>query len=96
MRCYGEARFNYHHLEMVHPEYRRLFDQQAAAVEDTMTPVYAKTEGVHQALLRNLVDQVLQRLGDEQLHEYVPEAIREATRVPGSTAGHSVASPSAT
>jgi ATP-dependent DNA helicase RecG len=75
VRCYGEARFNYHHLEMVHPEYRRLFDQQAAAVEDTMTPVYAKTEGVHQALLRNLVDQVLQKLGDEQLHEYVPEAI---------------------
>jgi ATP-dependent DNA helicase RecG len=75
LRCYGEARFNYDHMEMVHPEYRRLFDQQTAAVEETMTPVYAKTEGVHQTLLRNLVDQVLHRLDGEQLHEFVPEAV---------------------
>jgi len=75
LRCYGEARNGYHQVEMVHPEYRRLFDQQTAVVEEAMTPVYAKTEGVHQTLLRNLVDQALQRLGDERLQEYVPEAI---------------------
>jgi ATP-dependent DNA helicase RecG len=75
LRCYGEARYGYHQVEMVHPEYRRLFDQQEAIVEETMTPVYAKTEGVHQTLLRNLVDQALGKLGDERLQEYVPEAI---------------------
>jgi ATP-dependent DNA helicase RecG len=72
VRCYGEARFNNHHIEMVHPEYRRLFEQQAVEVEDTMTPVYAKTEGVHQALLRSLIDQVLDRLDEQSLEEYVP------------------------
>jgi ATP-dependent DNA helicase RecG len=77
LRCYGEARFNNHHLEMVHPEYRRLFDQHAAPVEETMTPVYAKTEGVHQALLRNLIDQVLHRLDAQQLQEYVPSELLE-------------------
>lgn len=75
VRCYGEARFNNHRIEMVHPEYRRLLDTQAAAVEETMTPVYAKTEGVHQALLRNLIDQVLNRLNGEKLQEYVPDAL---------------------
>ena len=75
VRCFGEARFNNHRIEMVHPEYRRLFDQQPTAVEDTMTPVYPKTEGVHQALLRSLIDQVLHKLDGEQLQEYVPEAL---------------------
>ena len=75
VRCYGEARFNNQRIEMVHPEYRRLLDGQAAAVEETMTPVYAKTEGVHQALLRNLIDQVLHKFDGEKLEEYVPDAL---------------------
>ena len=83
LRCYGEARNGFHQVEMVHPEYRRLFDQQAAIVEEAMTPVYAKTEGVHQTLLRNLVDQALQRLGDERLQEYVPAAVLEQHDFPG-------------
>jgi ATP-dependent DNA helicase RecG len=82
LRCYGEARNGYHQVEMVHPEYRRLFDQQTAVVEEAMTPVYAKTEGVHQTLLRNLVDQALHRLGEEGLQEYVPAAIAKQYSFP--------------
>jgi ATP-dependent DNA helicase RecG len=82
VRCFGEARFNNHRIEMVHPEYRRLFDQQAAAVEDAMTPVYPKTEGVHQALLRSLIDQVLSRLENDSLAEYVPGALLEKYNFP--------------
>lgn len=75
VRCFGEARYNNHHIEMVHPEYRRIFDQQSAVVEETMTPVYPKTEGVNQALLRNLIDQVLLKLEQQKLSEYVPEVL---------------------
>ncbi len=75
VRCYGEARMNNHRIEMVHPEYRRIFDDTNSAVEDTLTPVYPKTEGVHQAMLRNLVDQVLQKLDSHNLDEYVPAEI---------------------
>jgi len=82
VRCFGEARFNNHRIEMVHPEYRRLFEQQAAAVEDAMTPVYPKTEGVHQALLRSLIDQVLNRLENESLAEYVPDALLDKYNFP--------------
>ena len=83
LRCYGEARFNNHRLEMVHPEYRRLFDQQSAAVEETMTPVYPKTEGVNQALLRNLIDQVLHKLDGDGLREHVPETLMRRHGFPG-------------
>ncbi len=75
LRCFGEARSNNHRIEMVHPEYRRLFDHQETVVEETMTPVYPKTEGVNQALLRNLIDQVLNRLDTKKLNEYVPSAL---------------------
>ena len=77
LRCFGEARYNNHRIEMVHPEYRRIFDQQASAVEETLTPVYPKTEGVSQSLLRNLIDQVLNRLDEDRLNEYVPSALVE-------------------
>jgi ATP-dependent DNA helicase RecG len=75
VRCYGEARLNNNRIEMVHPEYRRLFEQQEAKVEDTMTPVYPKTEGVNQALLRRLIDQVLDRLDGKTLEEHVPDEL---------------------
>ncbi len=83
VRCYGEARFNHRRLEMVHPEYRRVFDQQTAGVEENMTPVYPKTEGVNQALLRNLIDQVLQRLDGDRLCDYVPDALLSKHGFPG-------------
>ena len=83
VRCYGEARFTHSRLEMVHPEYRRVFDQQTPGVEENMTPVYPKTEGVNQALLRSLIDQVLQKLDGDRLCEYVPDALLSRHGFPG-------------
>ena len=77
VRCYGEARMNNHRIEMVHPEYRRIFDDTNSSVEETLTPVYPKTEGVHQAMLRSLVDQALQKLDSHNLEEYVPVEIQK-------------------
>ena len=82
VRCYGEARFNNHRIEMVHPEYRRLLERQEVTVEETMTPVYPKTEGVSQSLLRNLIDQVLNRLNDDRLYDYIPGAILQKHGLP--------------
>ncbi len=77
LRCFGEARYSNHRIEMVHPEYRRIFDQQASVVEETLTPVYPKTEGISQSLLRNLIDQVLSRLDENSLSENVPSELLE-------------------
>ncbi|MCW9058836.1 MAG: ATP-dependent DNA helicase RecG [Gammaproteobacteria bacterium] len=69
IRCYGEARPGAVTLEMVHPEYQRLEEEVAPAVEESLTPVYPATEGVHQLTLRRLADQALQAL--EGSHEQV-------------------------
>jgi ATP-dependent DNA helicase RecG len=62
IRCYGEVRSGPSSAEMVHPEYRLIAPGEPAPVEETLTPVYPATEGVHQPTLRSLTEQALQRL----------------------------------
>lgn len=75
LRCFGEARLNKATLEMVHPEYRRLFDD--VTVNDTLTPFYPATEGVQQQRLRFLTEQVLPLLDadDNSLTEWLPDTV---------------------
>lgn len=58
LRCFGEVRAGPTGLEMVHPEYRSVADEDAGP-DAAFTPVYPTTEGLHQARLRRLVDQVI-------------------------------------
>ncbi len=58
IRCFGEARRGAATLEMVHPEYRLVGDE-AAAVEESLTPIYPAGDGIQQPTLRRLTDQVL-------------------------------------
>jgi ATP-dependent DNA helicase RecG len=60
LRLFGEVRATIGGgLEMVHPEYQRIQRRGELALEQGLTPVYPMGEGVRQALLRNLLDQVL-------------------------------------
>ena len=59
LRCFGEARFGASSMEIIHPEYELLINNEPTKVEDCLTPVYPTTEGVHQALLRRISDQAL-------------------------------------
>lgn len=68
MRCYGEVRKGVKHLEMVHPEYKLTeADDALAQVDESLTPVYPATEGLHQLTLRSLSDQALQLLKENRL-----------------------------
>jgi ATP-dependent DNA helicase RecG len=62
---------------MVHPEYQRVDPDQPMAVDDSLTPVYPTTEGVHQLTLRGLMQQLLDYLEDQpsSLPELLPEAL---------------------
>ena len=76
LRCVGEVRLGYRGLEIVHPEYRRMTDDQIIPVEETLTPIYPTTEGLHQRSLRSLTDQALNLLNEGNfLEEYLPETI---------------------
>lgn len=76
IKCFGEVRRGAKGLEMAHPEYQFLGEEQPAAVEESLTPVYPTTEGLRQATLRNLTDQALALLQQNLLHELLPEEFR--------------------
>lgn len=70
VRCYGEIREGYHGHEITHPEYRVLGEHEIGPPEATLTPVYPLTEGIHQNLLRRLIQQALAMV--DQLRDWLP------------------------
>lgn len=82
LRCFGEVRAGKGKLEMAHPEYRRILDDAPVEVEDTLTPVYPAAEGVHQTLLRNLAIQVLTKVNEISLPEWLPERLLTKKKYP--------------
>jgi ATP-dependent DNA helicase RecG len=61
---YGEVRLGYYGLEMTHPDYRHLAEDEAGTTASQLTPVYPLTEGLHQKTLQRLIEQALE-LGRE-------------------------------
>ena len=74
--CHGEARASPGGMEMVHPEYRLLGDEEAAPIDDRLTPVYPAVAGLGQTPLRRLIGQALDRLErNPAIAELLPEAV---------------------
>lgn len=76
IRCYGEARRVTNHLEIIHPEYSAVSEQDITPTDETLTPIYPTTDGVHQLTLKRLIDQVLEMMNKEGsvlLSDYLPE-----------------------
>ncbi len=80
--CFGEARRGSSGLEMIHPEYRLLREEQNAATSDSLTPIYPATEGVQQGRLRSLTDQALQQMRDTPPPELLPATIMQKLGMP--------------
>ncbi len=84
LRCYGEVRFGAATLEMIHPEYRRVDELTLTAVEESLTPIYPATEGLHQLSLRTLTQQALRLLatGEITLEEWLPKTVLAPLELP--------------
>jgi len=80
--CFGEARKGAATLEMIHPEYRILKQNQDAATDECLTAIYPATEGVQQGRLRNLTDQALRLMRDAPPSELLPKGVREKLDLP--------------
>ena len=80
--CFGEARKGSAGLEMIHPEYRVLRENQDAAINETLTPIYPATEGVQQGRLRHLTDQALQIMQSSAPEELLPQSVRNDLDLP--------------
>ena len=81
LRCFGETRRGATRLEFVHPEYQ-ILQQNDTGIEQSLTPIYPKTDGVHQTLLKKLSDQVLSKINQGHLIDWLPEQVTQAHRFP--------------
>lgn len=84
VRCYGQVRFGQNSLEMVHPEYRVINEQQNVELDEQLTAIYPSTEGLQQTRLRKLTEQAIQVLNNnpEHLVELLPENILAKLNLP--------------
>ena len=58
--CFGEVRKIGKRIEMIHPQYRILKQDEQVALPLTLEPVYPTTKGLHQKRIQSLVEQALQ------------------------------------
>jgi ATP-dependent DNA helicase RecG len=82
IRCFGEARRGPAGLEIVHPEYRRVDPNAAAAPEEHLTPIYPLTEGVTQGRLRMLVGSALDQTAVGDIEDWLPPTVLADSRLP--------------
>ncbi len=67
IRFFGEPRRGPQGFEFVHPEYQ--VGNQVAPLEQSLTPIYPTVDGLTQAKLRDIIDQVLARSAHLELDE---------------------------
>jgi len=84
LRCFGEVRFGKKTLEMIHPEYQRISDEEQYDEEQALTPVYPTTDGIHQIKMRDLMQQLVQGLRSKQftVEECLPASILAEYKMP--------------
>ncbi len=78
--CFGEIRKGPAMLEMIHPEYKVIGGEGTPKMEESLTPIYPTTEGLHQISLRKLTDQALNLLDTHLLEDYLAESDVEFVR----------------
>jgi ATP-dependent DNA helicase RecG len=81
IRCFGEVRRGPLGLEIVHPEYRRAGEDDAA-LEEVLTPIYPTTEGVPQARLRSLIELALRETERSGVRDWIPPAMLADLELP--------------
>ena len=73
LRCFGEVRYGYAGLEMVHPEYSIISKPDTVITESNLTPVYPLTEGLTQNSVRKAVKLALALLENTNvLKDWLP------------------------
>lgn len=75
IKCFGEFKRGYQGLEVTHPDYTLVDELTPSSFGETLTPIYPTTEGLKQNSLRQLTDQALQHLLQNQIQEVIPSAL---------------------
>ena len=82
VRCFGEARPGGHGLEMVHPSYRFIADNDEGALRESLDPVYPAIEGLGAQTIAKLVAEALKRLPPAPELELLPTELTSSLELP--------------
>lgn len=76
--CYGEIRYGYAGLEMVHPDYKRV-QRAEQLLAPQLLAIYPSTDGLSQTTLRKAIDQALAQClaPPNALHDWLPASVRQ-------------------
>ena len=77
LRCYGEVRQGKYGLELYHPEYQHLDNNNPPNLEQTLTPGYPLTEGITQIRIRAFCRQALGLMDKHGIKELLPETLKQ-------------------
>ena len=82
LRVFGDVRPGAQGWEIVHPSYRLLADDEAAALDDRLDPIYPQVEGLGPGSLAKLAALALGRLPPDAALELVPVDAWQAQGLP--------------
>jgi len=82
LRCYGEAKPGAHGLEMVHPSYRFLAENEESLLRESLDPVYPAVEGIGPQTLAKIIAEALKRLPDAATLELLPAGMLASLKLP--------------
>jgi ATP-dependent DNA helicase RecG len=82
IRCYGTPKPGQNGLEIIHPSYRVLGDDDEMALGDALDPVYPAVEGIGPAALRKLIGLALDKLPDDAALELLPPGLLAGLGLP--------------
>jgi ATP-dependent DNA helicase RecG len=78
IRCFGEARWGRSGIELYHPEYKIIDEQDEFPKTSTLTPIYPSTDGLQQNRLRSIIEQALKLLKQQSaLVDYLPAELNQ-------------------
>jgi ATP-dependent DNA helicase RecG len=74
LRCFGEVRQGYQNLELVHPQYEQINQQDSTLLEEHLTPIYPTSSNLPQAVFHSLINQIFEKY---EIIDYIPENIQQ-------------------
>lgn len=77
LRCFGEVRQGHYGVELIHPDYKLLHDDDDVPTEAFLTPIYPSCEGLQQNQIRKAVQQALAHIA---LNDVLPAAVLQHYR----------------
>ena len=75
IQCFGEIKVGREGLEMHHPEYRLITQEQKPLLESTLSPIYPLCSGVTQTKMKKWVNEALEALNTSIIDDYFEKII---------------------